>query len=119
MVADIYDVLVSDRPYRKGRGQEQPIRILREESGTHIWPPTVEALLRSLAKRIDNEAQQPRRVAQPCPPTPTLELRHRLDLLARALLYHAAVSSVFAKDRWYLRPRVRSGSPDTSGIQSN
>jgi HD-GYP domain-containing protein (c-di-GMP phosphodiesterase class II) len=62
-VADTYDVLVSNRPYRKARGQEQAIRTLREESGTHLWPPAVEALLRSLAKRRDNDARGERSVA--------------------------------------------------------
>jgi HD-GYP domain-containing protein (c-di-GMP phosphodiesterase class II) len=62
-VADTYDVLVSNRPYRKARGQDQAIRILREESGTHLWPPAVEALLRSLAKRSDDHARGERRIA--------------------------------------------------------
>jgi len=30
----------------------------------------------------------------------------------------AATSSVFEKDRWYLRPRVRSGSPHRSPMTS-
>jgi HD-GYP domain-containing protein (c-di-GMP phosphodiesterase class II) len=47
-VADTYDVLVSDRPYRKGFPRERAITILREESGTHLWEPAVRALLRSL-----------------------------------------------------------------------
>jgi len=47
-VADTYDVLVSDRPYRKAHGKEDAIWILREESGTHLWQPAVEALLKSV-----------------------------------------------------------------------
>jgi HD-GYP domain-containing protein (c-di-GMP phosphodiesterase class II) len=62
-VADSYDVLVSNRPYRKARGQEQAIRILREESGTHLWPPAVEALLRTLTKQSDGDGHAVRRVA--------------------------------------------------------
>jgi HD-GYP domain-containing protein (c-di-GMP phosphodiesterase class II) len=62
-VADTYDVLVSNRPYRKARRPEQAIRILREESGTHLWPPAVEALLRSLAKGTDNDGHVEGRVA--------------------------------------------------------
>jgi len=35
--------------------KERPLRILRAESGTHIWEPAVRALLRSLAERIDGQ----------------------------------------------------------------
>lgn len=49
-VADTYDVLVSDRPYRKARGRAEAIRIVREESGTHLDRAVVEALLRVLGE---------------------------------------------------------------------
>lgn len=49
-VADTYDVLVTDRPYRKACTVPQAIRILREESGTHLYRPAVQALLRVLAR---------------------------------------------------------------------
>jgi HD-GYP domain-containing protein (c-di-GMP phosphodiesterase class II) len=49
-VADTYDVLVSDRPYRKAMGRDRAITILLEESGTHLWEPAVRALLRSLGE---------------------------------------------------------------------
>jgi putative nucleotidyltransferase with HDIG domain len=49
-VADTYDVLVTDRPYRKAYSLPQAIRILREESGTHLYRPAVQALLRLLAR---------------------------------------------------------------------
>jgi hypothetical protein len=55
-VADTYDVLISDRPYRKAFDTEHAARILREESGTHLWEPAVRALLRSLAERADDQA---------------------------------------------------------------
>ncbi|TME56309.1 MAG: HD-GYP domain-containing protein [Chloroflexi bacterium] len=55
-VADTYDVLISDRPYRKAFDFEHAARILREESGTHLWEPAVRALLRSLAGRVDDQA---------------------------------------------------------------
>ena len=54
-VADTYDVLISDRPYRTAFGQEHAFRILREESGTHLWEPAVRALLRSLGERSDDQ----------------------------------------------------------------
>jgi HD-GYP domain-containing protein (c-di-GMP phosphodiesterase class II) len=55
-VADTYDVLISDRPYRKALDNERALRILREESGTHLWEPAVRALLRSLGERLDSQA---------------------------------------------------------------
>jgi len=55
-VADTYDVLVSDRPYRQAFNNERAVRILREEAGTHLWEPAVRALLRSLGERVDDHA---------------------------------------------------------------
>jgi HD-GYP domain-containing protein (c-di-GMP phosphodiesterase class II) len=54
-VADTYDVLVSDRPYRKAFDRDRAISVLLEECGTHLWEPAVRALLRSLA---DERAQR-------------------------------------------------------------
>lgn len=44
-VADCYDALVSERPYRPGLPREKVIGILRDESGTHFDPKVVEAFL--------------------------------------------------------------------------
>jgi putative two-component system response regulator len=55
-VADTYDVLISNRPYRQAFDNERAVRILREESGTHLWEPAVRALLRSLGERVDGQA---------------------------------------------------------------
>jgi HD-GYP domain-containing protein (c-di-GMP phosphodiesterase class II) len=55
-VADTYDVLISDRPYRKAFSTGEAVRILREESGTHLWEPAVRALLHSLGERLDGQA---------------------------------------------------------------
>jgi HD-GYP domain-containing protein (c-di-GMP phosphodiesterase class II) len=55
-VADTYDVLVSDRPYRKAFGRERAVTILREECGTHLWEPAVRALLRSIGERLEEAA---------------------------------------------------------------
>src|SRR5713226_7793076 len=49
-VADTYDVLVTDRPYRKAYPLVEAVRILRKESGTHLYRPAVQALLRVLAR---------------------------------------------------------------------
>jgi HD-GYP domain-containing protein (c-di-GMP phosphodiesterase class II) len=56
-VADTYDVLVSDRPYRKAFGRAHAVKILREECGTHLWEPAVRALLRSIGESLDENAK--------------------------------------------------------------
>jgi HD-GYP domain-containing protein (c-di-GMP phosphodiesterase class II) len=45
-VADTYDAVRSDRPYCKARSQAEAVAILRHESGTHLYPQAVEALVR-------------------------------------------------------------------------
>jgi HD-GYP domain-containing protein (c-di-GMP phosphodiesterase class II) len=49
-VADSYDAMVSDRPYRKGMPHEKVERILREGSGTQWDPQVIDALFRNLAE---------------------------------------------------------------------
>ncbi|MGD9039435.1 MAG: HD domain-containing phosphohydrolase [Desulfobacteraceae bacterium] len=44
-VADVYDALVSDRPYRTGMDRERVIGIIKEEAGKQFDPRVVEALL--------------------------------------------------------------------------
>jgi HD-GYP domain-containing protein (c-di-GMP phosphodiesterase class II) len=56
-VADTYDVLVSDRPYRKARTQQEAIKILQEESGSHLWPVAVHALLLCLGEEGQSRKQ--------------------------------------------------------------
>jgi HD-GYP domain-containing protein (c-di-GMP phosphodiesterase class II) len=50
-VADAFDAMTSDRPYRLGLPQERAIQILKEESGKQFDPSAVEALLRALEKK--------------------------------------------------------------------
>ena len=49
-VADVYDALYSDRPYRDGWSQEKVVNYLQEESGTAFDPVVVQALLKTLEK---------------------------------------------------------------------
>ena len=44
-VADAFDAIVSDRPYRKGMSQPQAIEIMREEAGQQFDPSALEALI--------------------------------------------------------------------------
>ena len=45
-VADVFDALVSKRPYKDGLPVEKALDILVDEAGTHFDPEVVEALLR-------------------------------------------------------------------------
>lgn len=49
-VADSYDAMITDRPYRKGLGQEIAIAELRKNSGTQFDPAVVEAFIKVLTK---------------------------------------------------------------------
>ncbi len=45
-VADVYDALTSDRPYRPALSKEEAIQYIREQSGRHFDPQAVEAFLK-------------------------------------------------------------------------
>jgi len=47
-VADAYDAMISDRPYRKGMPQETVEKILRQGSGTQWDPKVIETFFRCL-----------------------------------------------------------------------
>lgn len=57
-VADVYDALISERPYKKPFSHEQAVEIIREGRGTHFDPDVVDAMLqiheefREIAKRF-------------------------------------------------------------------
>jgi PAS domain S-box-containing protein len=44
-VADVFDALTSDRPYRPALSKEEAIQYIREQSGRHFDPQVVEAFL--------------------------------------------------------------------------
>ncbi|MCH7564351.1 MAG: HD-GYP domain-containing protein [Gemmatimonadetes bacterium] len=48
-VADAYDAIQSDRPYRSGRSSEQTAQIIVQDSGTDFDPEIVEAFLEVMA----------------------------------------------------------------------
>jgi HD-GYP domain-containing protein (c-di-GMP phosphodiesterase class II) len=60
-VADTYDVVTSERPYRKARSRAEARSILEAESGAHLDAEVVAALIKTLDKEI--------RHRQPDPPT--------------------------------------------------
>jgi len=44
-VADVYDAIRSERPYKKGMSHEQAVAILRESRGSHLDPQIVDIFL--------------------------------------------------------------------------
>ncbi len=55
-VADVFDSLISDRPYREGIPFERVIEIMREESGRQFDPQVVDALLNTIYRRAPKAA---------------------------------------------------------------
>jgi len=55
-VADHYDALISDRPYRAGLPREKVISFIREDTGTKFDPIVVKAFLEVMAQE-DMELQ--------------------------------------------------------------
>jgi len=49
-VADVFQALTSDRPYRKGFSKTKAIQIVKEESGKQFDPKIVEAFLKAVKK---------------------------------------------------------------------
>lgn len=66
-VADSFDAMTSDRPYRRGMPAHEAIGILREGRGQQWDEAAVEAFLRSIAGRLDGYATAPL-------PVPTADL---------------------------------------------
>ena len=54
-VADSFEAMTSDRPYRKAPGQQFAIDELRRNSGTQFDPSVVEAICRTLASPARDE----------------------------------------------------------------
>ena len=50
-VADVYDALRSNRPYRKGWAEEVTLEHIRRESGTHFDPIIAESFLEMIKER--------------------------------------------------------------------
>jgi PAS domain S-box-containing protein len=49
-VADVFDALTSDRPYRKAWSREDAVRYIREQAGRQFDPRVVEAFLREVGE---------------------------------------------------------------------
>jgi len=54
-IADVYDALISERPYKTSMSHERAVSIIRDGSGTHFDPQLVEVFL-SVADRFEQIA---------------------------------------------------------------
>lgn len=52
-IADVFDALTSDRPYKKAWSIEDTLRLMREQKGRHFEPRLVELLEQNLDKILD------------------------------------------------------------------
>ena len=57
-VADTYDAIISDRPYRAGLSKERAREILREVSGSQLDPKVVQAFLAIEPRLCTEEADK-------------------------------------------------------------
>ena len=52
-LADVFDALTSERPYKKAWPVEKAVNLLKEESGQHFYPRLVELFLENLAEIVE------------------------------------------------------------------
>jgi putative two-component system response regulator len=52
-VADVFDALLSDRPYREAMSVEEATELISSESGTHFDPAVVDALIDNLDEALE------------------------------------------------------------------
>jgi putative two-component system response regulator len=45
IIADVYDALVSERPYKKAYSHEEAVEIIKKDSGTYFDPQIIKAFL--------------------------------------------------------------------------
>jgi PAS domain S-box-containing protein len=55
-IVDVWDALLSDRPYRKGWSEEKVLAYIRENSGTHFDPRLVDIFIETV---VGNSARHP------------------------------------------------------------
>ena len=51
-VADVYDALTSDRPYRKAMPRQSALKVMREEATTGMWDPSLLERLDTVLERL-------------------------------------------------------------------
>ncbi|MFH1537863.1 MAG: HD domain-containing phosphohydrolase [bacterium] len=58
LIADAYDAMTSDRPYRRALKHEEAIREIKKHSGTQFDPGVVEAFMAVMERRTPEEIMQ-------------------------------------------------------------
>jgi len=48
-IADVWDAITSDRPYRKAWSKEEALEYIKQQSGKHFDPQVVDAFLKLIA----------------------------------------------------------------------
>jgi len=51
-IADVYDALTSDRPYRRALPRDSALRIIREEAGMGMWDPRLIDLFATTIEKL-------------------------------------------------------------------
>jgi putative nucleotidyltransferase with HDIG domain len=84
-VADVYDALSSERPYRAAMDPDQALQIIKENSGSHFDPVVVDAFLevieqdrkaqRALALKVRPFPKRTPNIAKPEPPRKSSHMR--------------------------------------------
>ena len=49
-IADVYDALISDRPYKKGWEKSDAINYMKDNSGKHFDPDLIEVFMKLIDK---------------------------------------------------------------------
>ncbi|HRZ67059.1 MAG TPA: PAS domain S-box protein [Candidatus Omnitrophota bacterium] len=60
-VVDVYQALVSNRPYRKAYSKREALKIIKDESGTHFDPKVVKVFLDILSKQKEKKTKRRQR----------------------------------------------------------
>jgi putative two-component system response regulator len=67
-VADVFDALTSDRPYRKAFSLEETMRIMREERGKHFDPRLVDIFFENVDELVEIRDRHTSPLITPDPP---------------------------------------------------
>lgn len=81
-VADVWDALRSNRPYRSARPREMVMAYIKEQSGRHFDPQVVEAFLRLEGANVSRPLAQTAPVALPLIAPPVAEAEKELLAVA-------------------------------------
>ena len=57
-IADVYQALISDRPYRKALSKKKALKIIKEASGKDFDPDVVHALIKSILKKQKRKSKK-------------------------------------------------------------